>query len=53
MSKKRNELFKTGVAGIRHGAAKDSWFAHLAMEIPAEGASNEWLESVNDEAYGK
>lgn len=34
-----------------HGAAKDSWFAHLAVEIPAEGASNEWLESVSDEDY--
>ncbi len=26
-----------------HGAAKDSWFQHLAVEVPAEGASNEWL----------
>ncbi|OZG41426.1 cupin [Aeromonas sp. A35_P] len=34
-----------------HGAAKDSWFAHVAVEIPAEGASNEWLEPVTDEAY--
>lgn len=32
-----------------HGAAKDSWFAHLAVEVPAEGASNEWLEVVNEE----
>lgn len=30
-----------------HGAAPDSWFSHLAVEIPAEGASNEWLEAVN------
>ena len=36
-----------------HGAAKDSWFSHLAVEIPAEGASNEWLEPVDDEVYGK
>lgn len=36
-----------------HGAAKDSWFAHLAVEIPAEGASNEWLEVVNEEDYEK
>ena len=35
----------------RHGAAKDSWFQHLAVEVPAEGASNEWLEPVSDEAY--
>lgn len=36
-----------------HGAAKDSWFQHLAVEVPAEGASNEWLEPVDDEQYGK
>jgi len=35
-----------------HGAAKDSWFAHIAIEVPAEGASNEWLEPVDDEQYG-
>lgn len=34
-----------------HGAAKDSWFAHLAFEIPGDNASNEWLEPVSDEAY--
>ncbi|MFM4942613.1 cupin domain-containing protein [Aeromonas bivalvium] len=34
-----------------HGAAKDSWFAHVAVEIPAEGASNEWLDPVTDEEY--
>ena len=34
-----------------HGAAKDSWFSHLAVEVPAEGASNEWLEAVSDEDY--
>lgn len=36
-----------------HGAAKDSWFSHLAIEVPAEGASNEWLETVTDEEYEK
>lgn len=36
-----------------HGAAKDSWFNHIAVEIPAEGASNEWLEPVSDEEYNK
>lgn len=36
-----------------HGAAPDSWFVHLAVEVPAEGASNEWLEPVSDEEYGK
>ena len=36
-----------------HGAAKDSWFAHLAIEIEGEDASNEWLESVDEEEYNK
>ena len=36
-----------------HGAAPGSWFSHLAMEIPGEGNSNEWLEPVNDEDYSK
>jgi len=34
-----------------HGAAKDSWFAHVAIEVPAEGKSNEWLAPVSDEEY--
>ena len=36
-----------------HGAAPDSWFSHLAVEVPGENASNEWLEPVSDEVYGK
>ncbi len=36
-----------------HGAAKDSWFAHLAFEIPGEKSENVWLEPVNDEEYNK
>ena len=34
-----------------HGASKDKWFAHLAMDIPGENKSNEWLEPVDDEHY--
>ena len=34
-----------------HGAAPDSWFSHLALEVPGEEASNEWLEPVDDDAY--
>lgn len=34
-----------------HGAAKDSWFSHLAFEIPGENGSTEWLEPVSDEQY--
>jgi len=36
-----------------HGAAKDSWFSHLAIEIDGENASNEWLEAVSAEDYNK
>ncbi len=36
-----------------HGAAKDSWFAHLAFEIPGENCSNEWCEAVSEEDYNK
>lgn len=36
-----------------HGAAPDEWFAHIAVEVPAEGASNEWLEKVPEEEYEK
>ena len=34
-----------------HGAKKDSWFSHLAVEVPGENTSNEWLEPVTDEKY--
>ena len=35
-------------AGVKHwhGAAPDSWFSHLAVEIPGENAGTEWLEPV-------
>ena len=36
-----------------HGAAKDAWFAHLAIEIDGEETSNEWLEPVDESAYEK
>lgn len=36
-----------------HGAASDSWFAHLAIEIAGEDASTEWCEAVSDEDYNK
>ena len=42
-------------AGVKHwhGAANDSWFAHLAIEIAGENASNEWLEPMSDIDYTK
>ncbi len=36
-----------------HGAAPDSWFSHLAVEIDGVETSNEWLEAVSDEEYSK
>ncbi len=36
-----------------HGAAKDSWFSHIAVECPGEETGNEWCEPVSDEEYGK
>ena len=36
-----------------HGAASDSWFTHLALAVPDQKASSEWLEPVSDEDYGK
>lgn len=36
-----------------HGAAPDSWFSHLAVEIDGTETSNEWLEAVSDSEYQK
>ena len=36
-----------------HGAKKDSWFSHIAVELPGENTSNEWLEPVSEEEYEK
>ena len=34
-----------------HWSKKDSWFSHLAIEVPGEEISNEWCEEVKDEEY--
>ena len=34
-----------------HGAKTDSWFSHIAVEVPGENTSNEWCEEVSDEEY--
>ena len=36
-----------------HGAKTDSWFSHIAVEVPGEKTSNEWCEEVSDEVYSK
>ena len=40
-------------AGVKHwhGAAADSWFSHLALEVPGEETKNEWCEPVSDAQY--
>lgn len=42
-------------SGVKHwhGAAKDSWFSHLAIEVPGENIETEWLKPVTDEEYEK
>lgn len=42
-------------AGVAHwhGAKKDSWFSHIAVEVPGENCSTEWLDAVSDEEYDK
>ena len=36
-----------------HGAKKDKWFSHIALEVPGEDTSNEWCEAVSDEEYNR
>ncbi|QHK18339.1 cupin domain-containing protein [Methanomassiliicoccaceae archaeon DOK] len=42
-------------AGVKHwhGAARDSWFSHVAIEVPGKGTRNEWLEPVDDKQYAE
>ncbi len=36
-----------------HGAKNNSWFSHIAVEVPGENTSNEWCEPVTDDEYSK
>lgn len=42
-------------AGVKHwhGAASDSWFAHLAVEVPGVETQTEWCEPVSDVQYAE
>ena len=57
--KEAQELKKGDVVNIPpevkhwHGAAKNSWFSHIAIEVPSENSSTEWLEAVTDNEYNK
>ena len=37
----------------RHGGKKDSWFSHIAVEVPGEGCRTEWCEPVVGDVYEK
>ena len=34
-----------------HGAKKDSWFSHIAVEVPGKECNSEWCKPVSDEQY--
>lgn len=36
-----------------HGSKKDSWFSHIAIEVPGKDTKNEWCEEVSNEEYNK
>lgn len=36
-----------------HGAKADSWFSHIAVEVPGENTANEWCKPVPDEEYNE
>lgn len=40
-------------AGVKHwhGAAGDSWFSHLAIEVSGEDCATQWLEPVAEALY--
>lgn len=36
-----------------HGAKKNSWFSHIAAEVPGDGCRTEWCQPVADEEYNR
>lgn len=40
-------------AGVKHwhGAKADSWFSHIAIEVPGDNTHNQWCEPVSEQAY--
>ena len=36
-----------------HGAKADSWFSHIAVEVPGTDCGTEWCEPVSEEEYNK
>lgn len=48
-----NVTFEAGCRNHWHGAAPDSAFQHLAVEVPGEETSTEWCEAVDENEYSK
>ena len=42
-------------AGVKHwhGAKNDSWFSHIAVEVPGENCRTQWCEALSDEEYAQ
>ena len=38
---------------LENGVAPDSWFSHLAVEVPGENCRSQWCEPVSEEEYQK
>ena len=36
-----------------HGAKNDSWFSHIAVEVPGKNCGTEWCEPVSDKKYAE
>ena len=36
-----------------HGAKKDSWFSHIAIEVPGEETSTDWCEALSEDEYNR
>lgn len=47
------ESVRTPGGELENGAAPDSWFSHLAVEVPGENGRSQWCESVSEEEYRK
>ena len=49
----KENIFGLGEPNVKHwhGAKKDSWFSHIAVEVPGENTKNKWCEKVTDEEY--
>lgn len=58
-NKEPQELYPGDVVNIApgvkhwHGAAPDSWFSHLAVEVSGENCQCKWCEPVDEEYYNK